>query len=148
MAITPTRDQFTAFAQGQRDGEVVMINLLHFARPESTDEAAGVESDEPRGAAAYRDYSDQVVKMVEARGGRVIWTGRPEHVVIGDAEADAWDLVAMVSYPSRAAFIDMVTSPSYEQAHEHRERGLDRTVLLACEPLLHALPTSEGARDA
>ena len=50
--------------------------------------------------------------MVEARGGRVIWTGRPEHVLIGDTSADAWDLVALVSYPSRAAFIDMVTSPS------------------------------------
>jgi hypothetical protein len=44
-----------------------------------------------------------------------------------------------VSYPSRAAFIDMVTSPSYGEAHQHRERGLDRTVLLACQPLTDAL---------
>ena len=78
--------------------------------------------------------------MVEARGGKVIWTGRPEHVLIGDPAADAWDLVALVSYPSRAAFVDMVTSPNYEEAHTDRERGLDRTVLLACEPLLDALP--------
>ena len=34
MAITPTREQFTEFAHGTREGEVVMINLLHFARPE------------------------------------------------------------------------------------------------------------------
>ncbi len=77
--------------------------------------------------------------MVESRGGKVLWTGRPEHVLIGDSDADDWDLVALVSYPSRAAFIDMVTSPKYEEAHTHRERGLDRTVLLACEPMLHAL---------
>ena len=32
MAITPTREQFTEFAHGTREGEVVMINLLHFAR--------------------------------------------------------------------------------------------------------------------
>ena len=32
MAITPTREQFTEFAHGSRDGEVVMLNLLHFAR--------------------------------------------------------------------------------------------------------------------
>jgi uncharacterized protein (DUF1330 family) len=73
--------------------------------------------------------------MVEARGGKLIWTGQPEQVLIGDTDADAWDVVALVSYPSRAAFIDMVTSPSYGEAHADRERGLDRTVLLACEPM-------------
>ncbi|MGO9856078.1 MAG: DUF1330 domain-containing protein [Acidimicrobiales bacterium] len=153
MAITPTREQFTEFAHGTRDGEVVMINLLHFAPSERADERegtgaadAGAEpaAAEAAGVHAYRDYSDQVVKMVEARGGRVIWTGRPEHVLIGEPAADDWDLVALVSYPSRAAFVDMVTSPSYTEAHEHRARGLDRTVLLACEPLLDALTPRDG----
>ena len=148
MAITPTREQFTEFAHDSRDGEVVMINLLHFAPPEGAGNAEGADA-ETAGVHAYRDYSDQVVKMVEARGGRVIWIGRPEHVLIGDADDD-WDLVALVSYPSRAAFVDMVTSPSYEKAHEHRARGLDRTVLLACEPLLDALSPGHGngAHDA
>ena len=156
MAITPTREQFTEFAHGTRDGEVVMINLLHFARAdEASPTPAGPEAEgsatepESSGASAYREYSDQVVKMVESRGGKVIWTGRPEHVLIGDSDADDWDLVALVSYPSRSAFIDMVTSPKYEEAHTHRERGLDRTVLLACEPLLNALGTPvSDAEDA
>ena len=43
-----------------------------------------------------------------------------------------WDSVALVQYPSRKAFIEMVTTPEYEQAHEHRESGLERTVLIAC----------------
>jgi len=164
MAITPTREQFTEFAHGARDGEVVMINLLHFAKGgsghsghsgdsgESGDSGVSGQSAAPdtqrTGAGAYRDYSDQVVKMVEARGGRVIWTGRPENVLIGDSAADDWDLVALVSYPSRQAFIDMVTSSTYQEAHTHRERGLDRTVLLACEPLLNFLdpdPRDEAA---
>jgi len=140
MAITPSKEQFTEFAHHSREGEVVMINLLNFARPDAEATAAhSTHAADSSGADAYRDYSDQVVKMVEARGGRVIWTGRPEHVLIGNSDADAWDLVALVSYPSRSAFIDMVTSPDYEKAHEHRERGLDRTVLLACEPLLNTL---------
>jgi uncharacterized protein (DUF1330 family) len=157
MAITPTREQFTEFAHGTREGEVVMINLLHFARPDDAapppdaDANTGTDTDteSSSGAGAYREYSDQVVKMVESRGGKVIWTGRPENVLIGDSIADDWDLVALVSYPGRAAFIDMVTSPKYEEAHTHRERGLDRTVLLACEPMLNALPPrDEAARDA
>ena len=146
MAITPTREQFTEFAHGRSEGEVVMINLLHFARPDEGTPPAGADATKTTtGASAYRDYSDQVVKMVESRGGKVIWTGRPENVLIGDSEADDWDLVALVSYPSRAAFIDMVTSPNYEEAHAHRERGLDRTVLLACEPVLNALPPRDEA---
>ena len=151
MAITPTREQFSEFAHGTRDGEVVMINLLHFARADDDTEGNAAAKDDAAandgaatGAHAYRDYSDQVVKMVEARGGKVIWTGRPEHVLIGDSAADAWDLVALVSYPSRAAFVDMVTSPKYEEAHTDRERGLDRTVLLACEPVLDALPRRDA----
>jgi uncharacterized protein (DUF1330 family) len=148
VAITPTREQFTEFARGRSEGEVVMINLLHFARPDEATppaDAGATATKTTTGASAYRDYSDQVVKMVESRGGKVIWTGRPENVLIGDSEADDWDLVALVSYPSRAAFIDMVTSPKYEEAHTHRERGLDRTVLLACEPTLNALPARDEA---
>ena len=69
--------------------------------------------------------------MVAERGGRLVWTGRPEQVLIGDAEADGWDAVALVEYPSRKAFIEMVSSPKYMEAHEHREGGLERTVLIA-----------------
>lgn len=143
MAITPTKEQFTEFAEGRQEGEVVMINLLHFDRSGTSE---GVDSGETTGQDAYRDYSVEVIKMVESRGGKLLWTGRPEQVLIGDSDADAWDLVALVSYPSRAAFIDMVTSPSYGDAHADRERGLDRTVLLACEPMSTALLSGgEGA---
>ena len=51
MAITPTREQFTEFAQGARDGEVVMLNLLHFARPGAGD-AGGPEPRASTGATA------------------------------------------------------------------------------------------------
>jgi uncharacterized protein (DUF1330 family) len=131
MAITPTAEQFSAFAHGSRDSEIVMINLLHFAPARGDGASSGTD--------AYRQYSDEAVRMVEAQGGRVIWMGRPEHVLIGYGEADGWDLAVLVSYPSRSAFLDMVTSPTYKEAHTHRERGLDRTVLLACEPLLDRL---------
>ena len=70
--------------------------------------------------------------MVEARGGKVLWMGRADQVLIGDADANDWDSVALVQYPSRKAFIEMVTTPEYEKAHEHRESGLERTVLIAC----------------
>jgi uncharacterized protein (DUF1330 family) len=119
MAITPTTEQFLALAQDQRPGEVVMLNLLKF-KPDG-------------GSESYSRYGDAAVTMVEERGGKVLWMGRAEHVVIGD-DTDAWDAIALVSYPSKQAFVEMVTQPKYMEAHEHREQGLERTVLIACEP--------------
>ena len=55
------------------------------------------------------------------------------HLVIGDPGTDTWDAVALVAYPSREAFLDMVTATAYGQALEHRERGLADTVLICTE---------------
>jgi uncharacterized protein (DUF1330 family) len=127
MAVTPTREQFETFANHEREGEVVMINLLHFTPAEGSGTSGGAD--------AYRQYGEAAVKMVEARGGRVVWMGRPEHVVIGDPQQDDWDLAVLVSYPSRQAFVDMVTTSEYQGVHRDRERSLDRSVLLACQPI-------------
>lgn len=127
MAVTPTREQFEAFANHEREGEVVMINLLHFVPPRDSSPSGGED--------AYRQYGNAAVKMVEDRGGRIVWMGRPEHVLIGDPDHDRWDLAVLVSYPSRQAFVDMVTTTEYQDAHKDREQGLDRTVLLGCEPI-------------
>jgi uncharacterized protein (DUF1330 family) len=77
--------------------------------------------------------------MIEARGGRILWSGRPTHVLIGD-ETDRWDAIALVQYPSPKAFVEMVSSAEYQKEHVHREAGLEATVLIACRPLGFAGP--------
>jgi len=126
MAITPNDDQFAALASSEQEGEVVMLNLLRYKHEASGGEGSGEE--------AYRQYGNRAVKMVEERGGQILWMGKPDQVLIGDESANHWDAVALVSYPSRKAFIDMVTQPDYEKAHEHRESGLSDTVLIAMTP--------------
>ena len=123
MAITPNRQQFTELASASDEGPVVMLNLLKFKARADGD---GVAS----GAAEYRRYGDAAIQMVEACGGKVLWAGQADQILIGDPEQD-WDAVVLVRYPSRAAFIEMVSQPEYEQAHEHRESGLERTLLVA-----------------
>jgi uncharacterized protein (DUF1330 family) len=109
-----------------------MLNLLKFK--ESSGDGAG------SGASEYAKYGDAAVQMVEARGGKVLWMGRADQILIGDA-AEGWDSVALVQYPSRKAFVEMVSTPEYEQAHEHRESGLERTVLIACTERVNRLAT-------
>ena len=122
-AITPNLDQFQQLAASADEGPVVMINLLKFRT--GGNGAPGVEE--------YRRYGDVALEMIEHQGGRLLWAGTGDQVLIGDPEQD-WDAVLLVEYPSRAAFIEMVSSPEYLEAHAHRERALERTVVIACTP--------------
>ena len=131
MAIRPNPEQFANYLKSDNGGEVVMLNLLKFK--------ARAEGEEGSGRDAYNRYGDGVLKMVEERGGTLLWQGRAEHVFIGDVDANDWDAVALVSYPSRQSFIDMVSTPEYEKSHEHREAGLDDTVVIACAPVANNL---------
>jgi len=125
VPITPNREQFAALASAAAadDGPVVMLNLLKFKV---------VATEGGSGAASYNRYGGAVSRMVEERGGRILWSGRVDQVLIGDEAANGWDAIALVQYPSRQAFLDMVSDDSYQQSHEHREGGLADTVLLAC----------------
>jgi len=129
-AITPNREQFAALMTAPDEGPVVMLNLLKFKARATNADASG--------NAEYRRYGDAAVEMIEKRGGKVLWTGRADQILIGDPEED-WDAVLLVQYPSRAAFVEMVTTPEYDKAHEHREAGLERTVVIACTPQTDAL---------
>ncbi len=131
--ITPNREQFEQLAQAPDDGPVVMLNLLKF-KAKATDGSGS-------GAAAYGRYGDAAVEMIEAQGGRVLWAGRGQQILIGDPAED-WDQVLLVEYPNRKAFIEMVTTPEYDEAHKHRESGLERTVVVACSPVVDRI----GAR--
>lgn len=131
--ITPNREQFEQLAQEPDEGPVVMLNLLKFKAKASDGSGSG--------AAAYGRYGDAAVEMIEARGGKVLWAGRGKQILIGDPAED-WDHVLLVQYPSRKGFIEMVTTPEYDEAHQHRESGLERTVVVACSPVVDGI----GAR--
>lgn len=129
-SIVPNQEAFQALMAEPDQSPVVMLNLLKFKT--AADGAGGT------GAEAYRRYGDAATKLVEARGGRVLWMGKPAHVLVGES-GDQWDAVAIVQYPSPRAFIEMVTSAEYQQIHGHREAGLERTALIACRTLTDVL---------
>jgi uncharacterized protein (DUF1330 family) len=128
VSITPNADQFRELAAASDDGPVVMLNLLKYKAQADNDASTSGED-------AYRAYGDAAVAMIEERGGQVIWAGRADQLLIGDPAED-WDAVLLVQYPSRAAFLDMVSQPAYQEAHQHRESGLERTIVVACTPRL------------
>ena len=122
-SIRPNPEQFRQLGQSAEKGPVVMLNLLKFKRV--------VKGETGSGEDAYRRYGDTAVAMIEERGGHVLWQGRSDQILIGDPAED-WDTVALVEYPSRQSFIEMVSNPDYMKVHEFREAGLERTIVIAC----------------
>ena len=104
-------------------GPVVMVNLLRL-----------------RDRAAYKRYSELTMPLIKARGGTVLWAGNGEAVAFGDAQADRWDYVVLVRYPSRAAFLDMLRSSEYAVANVQREQAVERHVILAAAETYSKMP--------
>lgn len=114
---TPIDAHAQVLARLPDTGPVVMLNLLRL-----------------RDRDAYLRYSALAMPLIKARGGTVLWAGNVEAVALGDPVADRWDYVALVRYPSRAAFLDMLGSAEYAQANAIREQAVERHVLVAtCE---------------
>ena len=130
MPIGPTKEQIQALLDSDLEAPVVMLNLLKFAERAGGDGGDGAQS----GRDSYTRYGDRVHSMLEKVGGRILWQGRADSVVIG-GDADDWDAVILVEYPSRKAFIDMTSSPKYEEVSKDRTAGLADSRLIAMTQL-------------
>ena len=81
----------------------------------------------------------------EGVGGTILWAGNGEAWAYGDANVPKWDFAVLVRYPSRAAFLRMVTSPEYAVANVHREHGVvDHVILAATETYSKFPPLASG----
>jgi uncharacterized protein (DUF1330 family) len=117
MADLPTAEQLEQLARIPADEPVTMINLLRFNQPD------GVEH--------YEQYAREVQPHLERVGGTPIYAGTAETFVIGGGLRPWWDAIIVVRYPSRQAFLDMVSGAGYAEAHEHRAAALERAELIA-----------------
>ena len=108
----------------EHQGPIVMVNLMRFRDRSLDGDGSGWD--------AYLRYSALTVPMIKARGGTLLWTGNANTVALGAVESNQWDYLALVYYPSVAAFIDMMTSADYERRCDpHRTNGCAEHVIIA-----------------
>jgi uncharacterized protein (DUF1330 family) len=108
----------------EQQGPVVMVNLMRFHDRSLDGDGTGWD--------AYLRYSALTVPMIKARGGTLLWTGDAKAVALGRQDGNQWDYLALVYYPSVAAFIDMMTSADYERKCDpHRRNGCAEHVIIA-----------------
>lgn len=108
------------FVAADPDGPVVMLNLLQFV---------------PDGTARYMQYIERFTTsgVNERYGVSIVYagTGHPSLVA---AEPGDWDMVLLVSYPSRQSFVDMINDPDYEAFEHLRTEAVARAVLQPTTP--------------
>jgi uncharacterized protein (DUF1330 family) len=99
---------------------------------------------------AYRshaDYSDGRVTSLTGRevddlyapldalakvGAEIVFLADVESQLLGDSPK--WDRVAIVKYPTRGAFLEMVQDPDYAVVHQHKDAGMSHTFIVGGIP--------------
>ncbi len=124
IAQYPEPNQIQELMKGPEDTPVVMLNLLSFK-----DRADGGNQGQS-GSDSYNLYAEKMKQFVESKGGRFIWSGRVDSMVIGESDTD-FDVVALVEYPSRKAFIEIASSAHVQEIGKDRADGLAGQWLIA-----------------
>ncbi len=127
--IHPQPEKLHAFfADAPEGSSLVMINLLRFREAAVYDEDA---SEEPcSGREAYQRYSALAFPQVTAVNGTLLWLGKVEASLIAPAD-EAWDEAVLVQYPSKQAFLQMISAPEYQKISYHRTAALADSRLIA-----------------
>jgi uncharacterized protein (DUF1330 family) len=105
-------------ADNPNDEPFVMLNLLKFKKE--------------GGREAYFRYIKESGPFVEAVGAKVLYFGKPKELLQGTED---WDIVMLVQYPSRKAFLEIANNPGYLKVHKFREEALERAVLYVTDPV-------------
>ena len=103
----PSEQGFADLTSRADEGPVTMLNLLAF-KPDG-------------GRERYLEYGEAVLPLLEKAGGKVVFQGEAAPVVLG---GESWDLVLLVEYPTRGAFLNMIQSPDYQAIAHLRTEAL------------------------
>eukprot|EP00756_Hemistasia_phaeocysticola_P039308 Hpha_TRINITY_DN16808_c1_g1::TRINITY_DN16808_c1_g1_i10::g.149098::m.149098 len=122
-SIYPNRERLAAFIAGKTpvgSGRFWMVNMLRFKHG---------------GAERYRQYTEAVMPIMEAIGGKAVFAlySGVRTVVDGGGLVPEWDGVFIGEYPSPAAFEKLYTNDAYRAAHKHRVAALEYTEMYACD---------------
>lgn len=136
-----SKDDFAALRADSSGEAIDMLNLIRLRA-----HAAYGDGRQASGAEAYAAYG-RISQPVFARlGGRIVWRGRLDQMLIGPRE-EAWDICFIARYPSTSAFADMVRDPGYRKAMTHRQAAVANSRLIRLARLADGT-SFDGAHDA
>jgi uncharacterized protein (DUF1330 family) len=119
-SVYPNEEQIQGFREQGPDGPIYMVNLLKFK--ERAEYPDGRASD-LTGEQAYAIYAEGVAELLKQHGGALMFAADVERLMLGEVD-ELWDKVAIAMYPSRAAMLEMMSSPEMQEIGVHRAAGL------------------------
>ena len=120
-AVMPNETQLKEFNEQEEDKPIFMVNLLKFKKLAQYPDKRETNL---TGQEAYAIYGKEVVEHLTKVGGKPIFGGNVERLMLGEVE-DLWDQVAIAMYPSRKAMLEMISDPDYIESAQHRVAGLE-----------------------
>ena len=127
--IDPTKQSFAAFRAADRPGAIHMLNLVRLRERASYPDGRAAT-----GADAYAAYGRDSAPVFMRLGGRIVWQGRFELMLIGPSH-EYWDHCFIAEYPSVSAFVEMIRDPVYREAVKHRQAAVEDSRLIRLAPL-------------
>ena len=124
----PDATQMAGFTRGAKDGPIFMVNLLKYR--DKAEYADGRDTN-LSGREAYGLYTQGVRELLKTFGGSLSFKAPVERLTIGEVE-ELWDEVAIAVYPSRAAMLQMMQSPTMQEIGQHRTAGLAGQLNIEC----------------
>ncbi|MFV0280832.1 MAG: DUF1330 domain-containing protein [Rhodoblastus sp.] len=128
--IDPTKEVFARFREMDRPGPIHMLNLVKVRK-----KAAYPDGRDVSGADAYKAYARESGPVFRGLGGKQVWIGKPELMLIGPQDNEQWDVAFIAEYPDVQAFVDMLRDPAYREAVKHRTAAVEDSRLLRLAPM-------------
>jgi hypothetical protein len=120
----------------EEDGPFWALNLMKYR------EVASYADGNPAGVSGKEaDDAYSPLGPLKAIGAMVAFHGDVLDQRAGDP---AWDRIGIVRYPTRAAFFAMQQRDDFKDKHEHKEAGMEFTIVMSCLP---AGAPGDGASD-
>ena len=126
--IDPTREVFAALKGLALDHPVDMLNLVCL-----NETCTLPDGREVSGKVAYASYGRESLPVFQKVGGKIIWSGVPQLMVIGPQD-EQWDIAFIARYPTGQAFIDMVYDPAYRAVVHYRQAAVKTSRLVRMKP--------------
>jgi len=120
--INAEKEVFQKFLNAEISGPFQMLNLIKFKDFVTETGLSGQEQ--------YQKYMAAASPFLKTSGANLTFIGNTNHCLIGPNTKE-WDKILLVAYPSKAAFVDMVTDPDYP-AHL-RTMAIENSRLILCQ---------------
>jgi uncharacterized protein (DUF1330 family) len=111
MGIELNPDDLERFRAGDTGRPFVLVQLLRFTEG---------------GRDKYLQFSASAQGILRPLGGQVLYAGE----CVQPLQGELWDAIVVVRYPSRAAYLEMLTDPKYQSIVHLRREALREAALL------------------